>query len=353
MPNKRIIFILGAGSSKEVNLPVGIELRDQIARLLNIRYEHSVTRISGDEKIVEAFQFKARSEGDSRCDINPYLHEGWKIVAGMPQAASIDNYLDVHSDNKRLVYCGKLAIVRSILTAEQNSLLYFNGRTEPRQITFKNIENTWFSQFWHKLTENCNADNLRSRFSRIAFINFNYDRCLEHFLHCSLQNYYHLTYQDASEILSTLQIFHPYGKVGYMPWENAEPKVGFGSEVHPATLNNMASEIKTFTEGTDPTTSDISTIRNFVADAQIIAFLGFAFHRINLKLIFPELEPDIGTRQIDLFGSAKGLSYSDLRAIVNELAVGFRMPEDRISLDSNLECRKLFSEFGRSISLVA
>ena len=45
---KFLVLVLGAGASKEVNLPIGTELKSEIARLLDIRFEFGSRQKSGD-----------------------------------------------------------------------------------------------------------------------------------------------------------------------------------------------------------------------------------------------------------------------------------------------------------------
>jgi hypothetical protein len=45
---KSLVLILGAGSSEEVGLPVGRDLKSQIAELLDIRFHHGGQQQSGD-----------------------------------------------------------------------------------------------------------------------------------------------------------------------------------------------------------------------------------------------------------------------------------------------------------------
>ena len=128
MSNPRLVLVVGAGASNEVKLPLGSDLKTQIANYLNIKFEHGFTLVSGDESIVEALRFRARATDDGRGDINPYLSECRKIASAMPQAASIDNFLDAHSKNEIMIYCGKLAIARAILSAEKASSLSVDNR---------------------------------------------------------------------------------------------------------------------------------------------------------------------------------------------------------------------------------
>ena len=51
------------------------------------------------------------------------------------------------------------------------------------------------------------------------------------------------------------------------------------------TVFNLASQIRTFTEGTDPETSNIEALRQCLIESDRLVFLGFAYHRLNMELI--------------------------------------------------------------------
>ncbi len=160
----------------------------------------------------------------------------------MPQAISIDNFIDTHKDDKNIELSGKLAIVRAILDAEQNSLMYV---APSNPFKFSDLDKTWYSSFMKLLTENCPKEELSKRFQSISFIVFNYDRCIEHFLYSSLQNYYDITPEEAATFISSLEIHHPYGTVGNLPWQ-AGQSVPFGETPSAQKLLELAGEIKTW-----------------------------------------------------------------------------------------------------------
>ncbi|MCP4585501.1 hypothetical protein, partial [Pseudoalteromonas sp.] len=116
------VFVIGAGASKEANLPTGRELKDKISRLLDIRFDYRQQK-HGDYLVVNALRELVKGEDGRSDDINPYIHEAWHIRDALPQAISIDNFIDSQRGNEKIAICGKLAIVRSILEAEKNSIL--------------------------------------------------------------------------------------------------------------------------------------------------------------------------------------------------------------------------------------
>jgi hypothetical protein len=58
------------------------------------------------------------------------------------------------------------------------------------------------------------AQSVNEIFDNVAFIVFNYDRCLEYFLENALQLVYNIKPNQARSIIDDLNIIHPYGLVG-------------------------------------------------------------------------------------------------------------------------------------------
>jgi hypothetical protein len=122
-------------------------------------------------------------------DINPFLDaEG---LSEMPRRrlSSIDNFIDAHRDDERVKLCGKLGIALAILKAERHSKLFLN-QYHRDSLNHHGLGDTWYSRFFQLLTQNVANDKIEDIFKNIAFITFNYDRCIEQFLFYSLQTYY-------------------------------------------------------------------------------------------------------------------------------------------------------------------
>lgn len=66
----------------------------------------------------------------------------------MPQALSIDNFLDAHRGQAQIELAGKLGIVQSILQAERASKLFINPNANPPTLNFATLQNTWFNKFF-------------------------------------------------------------------------------------------------------------------------------------------------------------------------------------------------------------
>lgn len=349
MFNKKTVIVIGAGASNEAGLPTGYELKSKMTTLLDLQFDYGRLK-KGDSTINEALRLHRKNSDDN--ELTAYVHAARHVRDAMPQAISIDNFIDAHSGDKKIELCGKLAIVRSILTAERQSLLHFDRtRSDHLHPDYRKLEETWYNKFFQLLTENCCVDDLHDRMGSVALIVFNYDRCIEQFLFHALQNYYRIGEKEAASVISRLDIYHPYGKVGSLPWQHAGEAVEFGMEPSPSQLLSLAGQIKTFTEGTDPTSSEVTSIRKSMLDANIVVFLGFAFHRLNLKLIAPQPNRKPEHLSTACFATAKGISSSDCKSLENELKEIFGFHDHKVNIRNDLACVGLFQEYWRGLSL--
>jgi hypothetical protein len=344
----RTVVIVGAGASSECDLPTGLELKERISKLLDIRFEHGYRLKSGDANICDALTLHVQRKGSR--DINPHLHAGWRIRDAMPQAISIDNFIDSHQGDENLALCGKLAIVQSILEAEQRSPLFVDWQSGRRQPDFSSFKDTWYAAFMQLLTQNCQLDLVQKRLSQLTFVIFNYDRCVENYLYHGLQNYYGIDGDRAKDLLRHLSVFHPYGSVGELQWQRNDIGVEYGGSPSAAKLLSLAGGIKTFTEGTDPNSSEIQSIRQHLQSATTVLFLGFAYHGMNLKLLKPE-SPHSLPADVRYFGTAFGMSDSDCALVREDLAALASANPARIVLRKDLKCGPFLREYWRSLSL--
>jgi len=341
------LVVVGAGASSEIGLPTGHALKANIAKLLDIRFEDGYRMSSGDHRICDALT--AHVQGSGGRDINPHLHAAWRIRNAMPQAISIDNFIDCHQDDDKITLCGKLGIVRGILDAERTCSLHVDRHEERRHPNFSALGETWYAALMQLLTQNCQLSGLPDRLSRVTFVIFNYDRCIEHFLFHSLQNYYDINESQAANVLKHLTVYHPYGSVGLLPWQGMTQRVEFGGDASGNNLLQLAAGIKTFTEGTDPESSDIQAIHAKITGASTVLFLGFAYHAMNLNLL--QTKPHPKPTSVRYFGTAFGMSNNDVELVVEDLVQIASIASGRISIRNDLTCAKFFREYWRSLSI--
>jgi hypothetical protein len=351
----KTVFIVGAGASKEAGLPIGSELKKLIAAALDIKVTRgSPQLISGDHDIYEALRRTADHDSTQRDLLRSLQSACWKIRDAMPLAISIDNFMDTHSEGKQIELCGKLAIVRTILEAESKSALFVDPLGDNRQLKFEGVESKWFNSFFQRLTENCKPSELAKRLSSVVLIIFNYDRCIERYLYYALQIFYpSMNAKEVASLLRNIEIYHPYGAVGLLPWSNQSDAIEceYGATPEPAQLLNLSSQIKTFTEGTDESSSAVTAIRSNMKTSHRLVFLGFAFHPLNLDLLRPRgaelMSPPTGRC---VFATAHGISDSDTKAIADELAARSVLSARDIKIRNDLTCSQLFQEYSRSMS---
>lgn len=346
----RTLFVLGAGASKEVGLPTGYELKHRLAKRLDIRFADGWSQSSGDRSITDALKALLQKRDDRRGDINPYLHKAWQMVAALPQAISIDNYIDAIEDPD-VALLGKLAIAREILDSEKGSSLHFKEPDE-RQAMVQRVENTFYHGLFQLLSEGFRRSNCEAIFDNVAFVSFNYDRSMEWYLNNALQNYFGIDAHTSAEICLRLNIIHPYGTVGKLPGAHlSRGGVPYGGGYQNDYVD-IAASIRTFTEQIeDATLSD--AIEAQVTSADHIVFLGFGFHDINMETLATKQKTVL--RRV--FGTALGVSKSDIAAIESGILGSFadanRNPvfhsTQRIELRSDLKCAAIFSEYARSL----
>lgn len=348
-PTQKTLFIVGAGASAEVGLPIGSELKKRIASALSYEIQRGWELVRGDEIILNALRALAELSAPPE-SIDAYIRAAHRTRDAMPQVISIDNFLDQHSDDKHIKECGKLAIVRTILKAEASSLLFINPSNIHNKMRFDGLEDKWYGHLWKLITENCNRAGLKERFSSIAFIIFNYDRCIEHYLFHSLQNNYSISPEKAAEIVGCIEIYHPYGIVGELPWRSQQNSIGYGGTPDARQLRELAGQIKTFTEGTDIASSHVSAIRGCMMMARRIIYLGFAYHKLNMELLTPTPNTLSVSPHLEIFGTALGESESNNTVIRSVVADGKIHPQNARIRD--MECSELFREYSRSLSFV-
>ncbi len=349
MFKKKTLFVLGAGSSYEVKLPVGLELAKTIATKLDVRLgDYNKNVGEGDAHLLGQLQNRLPQQ------FNDYLGAGWRIRDGLPTAASIDDFLDMHSHDELMQTIGKAAIVKSILEAERDSHLYFDPNNSRNKLVLETLEGSWFMKFIRVLGRGIPKSNAGQIFDNVSFVVFNYDRCVEFFLLQALQAMYSIPVNDAASIVQDLSIVHPYGTIGELPHLGNGDQIPFGGvKNYDFDYIKLAKRIKTYTEqiaGSEIT----NRIRGEVERAEQVVFLGFAYHAQNMLLLRPVEEL---VSVVPIYGTALGMSDSDVEIARGELRSWYMPDEilssdpfDSIHIENKLTCAALFNNYAKSIA---
>ncbi|WP_210161298.1 hypothetical protein [Afipia clevelandensis] len=332
---------MGAGASQEVGFPVGTQLARAIGEKLQTHIDYN-ERVHYFEDRTLFQELRRHRHG---LDIAAYVSAAATINEGVHLANSIDDFLNIHSGDAALIELGKAAIVQAILDAEQRSTLFVDPSNIYNKMDFNKIENTWFVKLMRVLGSGGNPTNVKEIFSTAAFIIFNYDRCIEHFLIHALQALYAISRQEASEIVTQITIIHPYGKIGELD------RIPFGNDGLPtASYFNLARSIKTYTERLEQE-AELDRIRAEMRDADCIVFLGFSYLEQNLEVVRPTRQ----MRRKPIFGTAYGMSTSDRDVTDSQLEKMFVPsqyidPNPFIELNNEVKCSQFFDFYARSLS---
>ena len=338
MFKRRTLFVIGAGASREVGFPLGTELAAIIRKKMDILYEYGGQPKANDADY-ELYEVVVRSKPHERQE---YQRAAWLIREGITLTRSIDDFMDLHRENSRLVLLGKAAIVKSIIEAEKKSSLYVDTSRLDKLET-GHLANTWFVKFMQMLDRGVRKEDVSTIFDNVSFVVFNYDRCIEHFLLHALQSVYGISRDEAYAIVQTLNIIHPYGTLSDVPF-GGHP---YNSYDYPL----LASQIKTYTEQVSDT-KILDKLSRTVASAECIVFLGFAYHSQNMML----LKPSPSSVRVPVFGTAFGMSNADVEVVEQQVLEFFgpakapRLKEKIIKLENGLKSFELFDWYSKSLS---
>jgi hypothetical protein len=143
---------------------------------------------------------------------------------------------------------------------------------------------------------------------------------------------------------------------GLLPWQvqtQGVRAVAFG-QVENANLLDIARQINTFTEQQEDN-EKLTAISQTVHEAEVIVFLGFAFHERNMEL----LSQGDSYRAMKIYLTRKGISDSDMQVVKNSInSKLFRGVNQNYFLGGvdpyvfpiNSTCVGLFTEYGRSLA---
>lgn len=339
MFKSKIVFILGAGASAEVGLPVGTGLAQDIARTMALDFD-TIGHLEGQgDKVLF---LNATPSGLSEI----YLAAAHRLRDGLPLSKSIDEFLDRHHSDAAMVSLGKAAIVRAVLQREAKSALFFEHKRMDSSIAFDDLRNTWLLRLMYMLRQ---SDPARI-FENAAFVCFNYDRCLEHFLFYAVRALCALDDSHTQQVLTTARIYHPYGYLGPIPELGPGGGVAFGNTAR-MDWAQLSARIRTFTEEIGAPTI-LEKMREEVRGADVLVFLGFGFHRQNMQLL---AEPR-KLKDKRVFATALNISDSDVEIVIRRISELFDTSMQNsmqvrrwLKVKNNLSCAGLLDEYAMTL----
>lgn len=275
MIKTKTLFVVGAGASVDFGFPLGVDLASKIEETLSLLPGNGSLE---SELIVGAIKQRSKA---LNLRPEPLFNKCLEVSGRLITAKSIDSLIHNHSDDEDFVFAGKLAIAACLHVSERSSPLALphpGGSIDLRQAS-----NTWLAHLFDILATEIPARSPERIFDNVAFVVFNYDRCIEHYLAHALVNRFGISQDQSRSIVSTLKIVHPYGSLGKL-----EGNTAFGFKLEPGispasdTILKMADGLLTFSESVHVDKNDVEQL---TAWADRAVFLGFAFHPQNVELL--------------------------------------------------------------------
>ena len=348
MLREHVTLILGAGSSVVFGLPLGVGLKNQIAESIYLHYDdfgRSLER--GSHEIAEAFKLIAQKDDRLRGNTNSLIKAAREIADALPMCGSIDDYIERHTGHQEYEQCAKLGIAHCILKSERNSAL----RLDPYKgngVDLSAYQGCWLSEFLQIVTRRSSTETLKEAFSKITVINFNYDRCFDQFTYFWLITVYKLSQQEATDVLSSIEIIHPYGSIGSIAYIDRSGVI-FGDDPSGSELISIAKKIRTYSESAGE--RDRSTaIAEALTKTKKIIFLGFAFHEQNMSLLASNVKGAQPSPR-HIFACTHGLSSARWEISRNRLSSTLSTPQEMLfeHLDAR-SCEAVFEQYADIIS---
>lgn len=272
------LFVVGAGASFEVGMPIGNALRDQIALVLG-DFPEAPQRVVGHlQWAVEDAAFTTKRQS------HELIVKAKRISRALAQAPSIDAYVESQQHDPDVALLGKLAIAACLLDHENRSDLFHEARGQRTLDHKKLTDSTWLGKLFQILVDGRSRKDVDRLFEHASFVVFNYDRCVEQYMRFAIENYFpDLERGRAAEIVRTCRILHPYGSLGSLDDLN-DASYGASSRIGLEGLKKAASRLRTYSEYVEDAEA-IASARESFGQVKMIVFLGFGFLPQNVRLL--------------------------------------------------------------------
>lgn len=332
MFRKPVVFIVGAGASKDYGLPLGGELASTIAA------DVKGLSLSIDRRRDTTLYDLLLNERGREALTGKYVPAGQRLAAVISSSVSVDDALYRLSENPEAIELGKICIFRAVLKAEGESSLSFSpdtGKMRPDAGM-----DGWIEQFFSMATEDCRLSEVPDAFDKVTFVNFNYDRCIEHYLYWSLQRI-GISEGDAADTVRRLasSMIRPYGTLGSII-PRARDFLAFGADTR-IDVASMLSRIRTYTES--DALHDPAKLESALNDAAMFIFLGFGFHRQNMNLLTVRTVP-AGSSYSKCLATVIKINPQNLRQLNQSIVQRFRLYDENSDLVVDLNAKQLLSE---------
>jgi hypothetical protein len=320
MYEPQTVFVVGAGASAEFGLPVGWKLLEQIRDNSRFRFDHS-TLPKGNRKIFDTVYERYGKDAEATEKVFLAFVD---INRGVETAGSIDEFINRYSDDGLIAELGKILIAHAIVDAEAKSKLVPGRGNEADGINWSGVQETWISTFSRALFDGVRANDVETLGRDMTIVCFNYDRCIEHYLeHAIMRAYRQVERKQARQIVSNMNIIHPYGWLGHLN------NLSFGTPLEHADLYHISDNLITWSE-TQEEQRQVAAIKEAIEQASNLVFLGFAFANQNMRLLDPDL-PMAKNDYTNVYATGYGLTDDVEEKLKNKITMLFGMDQSELT----------------------
>jgi hypothetical protein len=335
--NQKVVFVIGAGASREYNFPLGSQLKDRIAPDVRFRFEFGLQMTSGSPELLDHIRRHVKGDNDRS---NEYTRAANLLASAIPSFVSIDEALHFVSGTPEAVEVGKISIVDHILKAERSSTLALN----PQKGRLIDLPEGWIGEMLSMALAGSRREDLARVFDNVTFINFNYDRAIEQYLYWALQQRASAANDEAQAIVAGLNMIRPYGSIGKFA-ANFNDQFGFGTTAYFDPFSRLA-DLGTYTE--QKPMHDVASMHRAVLNAKLIVFLGFGFHPSNVDLI----KIGTGKGSAVVMGTVSGIHKSNHELIAGRIAKNLNMHPRGVDLH-DMKASEMLRELRPRIQMLA
>jgi hypothetical protein len=266
------VFVLGAGASEPYGLPLGGTLRTNILE----RYRDDAART------MHIFNTTPFDRNQLDRFVNSLRYSG---------LLSVDAFLE---RQPKFMEIGKSIMGIELLHAEVHERLW-------------QVDENWLTYLYGHMIGNSLEDFANNK---VAFITFNYDRCIEHFFFISLKNSFGKSDEETARIAEKIQVVHLHGKLGHLPWQKGQNAIEFGdNQIDIRKMEIVTNEIKVMHEDhtLDGRDAEFNLAHAMLTNARRVYLMGFGFGARNVqRLKLDMLKPHV------FEGTALGLTQKEL-----------------------------------------
>ncbi|MDT0507490.1 hypothetical protein [Novosphingobium sp. MMS21-SN21R] len=283
MLRTRTTLIVGAGASAELQFPGNAELMSRIIQGYDFERTNSETSTRDGQLLLRNIYKLAERLGKQVKDVAAAAD---RLRNACRLGRSIDSVMEQYDHDAMVVACAKLAITYFMGQAEARASLRDTPRVPGELPLQGKVAEYWIYQLGQLITSGVPRSKIGQTLEQITIINFNYDRSVEHFLPYALVMAYGIELKEAQSVIAEkLNVIHPHGTIGRLPWQRGDaPQAEWGVE-QPWNLHAIAAQLKSLHERHSERNA-VRDIRLAVAGAKRLVFLGFGFQPQNVDLLF-------------------------------------------------------------------